>query len=89
MSAAETPRRPTGAELVREVAVAALSRVPRSATADIEVGMEARTKEWYVKSLHVPQGDGEDWNSWLHRLGAIAEVALLALPTPAVNGGTE
>ena len=86
MDAAE--HRASAAERHHELAMAAISRQPRVQLPDIEVGQEARTKDWYVKSLHVPLTEGEGWKPWLERMGAMAALALEVLPAPA-NGGSE
>ena len=78
----EQPRRLTPSEREHELAMSVVTRPPRTPNEDIEVGQEARTKEWYVKSLSVPKAEGEGWKPWLERVGAIAALAREVLPQP-------
>ena len=74
------PRRLTPSERAHELAMAIAARPPRVSVLDCELGQEARTKEWYVKSLSVPQNEGEDWLPWTTRAGEIAAALVASLP---------
>lgn len=72
----------TGRLNASEVARALMNRSPRESRESIEVGQEARTKEWYVKSLVVYMNEGEGWGPFLRRMGGMAEMAVTQLPHP-------
>lgn len=63
--------------------LAAINKPRPTTTPDIEVGQEARTKEWYVKSLHVPMNEGEGWAEWLRRVRDMAAMIVAELPAPS------
>jgi hypothetical protein len=87
MSAAAEQPRPTPTQAFRELAMAHATRTPRGQELACEVGQEARTKEWYVKSIQVSMMDGEGWEPFAVRVGWIATAIAAALPV--TNGGTE
>ena len=76
----------TPTQRLHEVTMQALTHTPRGAYLSATVGQEARTKEWYVKELSVPQNDGEGWGLWAARVGEIAKAVIAQLPATA-NGG--
>jgi hypothetical protein len=72
---------------VSDIAMALASRQPRTGQESIELGQEARTKEFYVKSLVVHRGDEEGWGPWITRASEIAKLAIDSLPAdPRQNG---
>jgi hypothetical protein len=92
MSTPEQPRRLRAADVIdsqHEALMQALTRAPRSTVMDCDIGQEARTKEWYVKSLSVPMNDGEAWLPWTTRVGEVASALIAALPKPPADDTAE
>jgi hypothetical protein len=73
---------------VSDIAMALASKPPRAAQESLEIGQEARTKEFYVKSLQVHRGDEEGWKPWVDRASQIAAYLLEQLPADPRQNGT-
>lgn len=87
--AAAAERRLTPTERAHEALMASITRPPRTTGPQaVEVGQEARTKEWYVKSLTIYQADNEGWGPWARRVGEIAAAVTAELPV-VLNGASE
>jgi len=65
--------------------MAVLTRPPRTPLPDCEVGQDGRTKEWIVKSVHVPMNEGEGWGPWARRVGEITAALVAELPKSPID----
>src|SRR5262249_14982358 len=82
----DTPRL-TPTQRLHEVTMQALTPAPRSGADSIEVGQEARTGKWYVKSINIYRQEDERMDAWSARVGALA--ALTTSELPITNGDAE
>lgn len=63
-----------------DLAEAMATRPAHVGRESVEVGQEARSKEWYVKSLVVIRLEQEGWLPWLQRMGDMVQQAAAVLP---------